>query len=230
MDPEYDESGIRGIFADKMGLSDSPSFPVPLNSDQQREIRTSGYQDSPSRDQFYEPGAAGFADRLAMEYNYPASVDPETGAEVFDMGGADRLSRPADRQDLPTPQEMEDARKHMLGTALMAKGYGPETATRAGGINEVFFGFHQGRRDKEMDYRNNAVGLSLFKQAGIDASAQQLTQMVDDAIFRQLDRIMARPSEDRSGPPGVPYNSTSPSDGPDLYFPRDARGNFDTKN
>jgi hypothetical protein len=230
MDPEYDESGIRGIFADKMGLSDSPSFPVPVSAVQQSAIRNSGRQGSELADQLYEPGAAGFADRLALEYNYPSTVDPDTGSELFDMGGADRHSRPADRQDLPTPQELEDVRAHMLGTALMAKGYGPETATRAGGINEVFFGFHQGRRDKAMDDRNNAVGLALFKQAGIEASPQQLTQMVDDAIFRQLDRIMARPSEDRTGPPGAPYNSTSPPDGPDLYFPRDARGKFDTKN
>jgi hypothetical protein len=73
-----------------------------------------------------------------------------------------------------------------------------------------------------MDNRNNAVGLDLFRQAGIEATPQQLTQMVDDMIFQQLDRIMSRTPEER--------NFRSPERGPDLYFPRDERGNIATQN
>jgi hypothetical protein len=59
------------------------------------------------------------------------------------------------------------------------------------------------------------------EQAGIEATPQQLTEMVDDAIFSQLDRIMSRPPQER--------NFRSPETGPDLYFPRDARGGIATK-
>jgi hypothetical protein len=219
--PQYEQSGIVGLFADKLGLSEAPPFPVPINARQQSAIRQSGRQDFGARDEFYEPGAAGFADRLVLEYGYPGEFDPAASQEVFDMGGEHRHSRPADRRDLPTPQELEDVRAHMLGTALAAKGYGETGARFMGAVNEGIFGFHQGRRDKEMDHRNNAVGLDLFRQAGIDATPQQLTQMVDDAIFAQLDRIMARSPEAR--------NFRSPESGPDLYFPRDERGNFATQ-
>jgi hypothetical protein len=130
-------------------------------------------------------------------------------------------ARPEGRRDLPTPQELEDVRAHMLGTALAAKGYGESGSRFMGSVNEGVFGFHQGRRDKVMDNRNNAVGLDLFRQAGIEATPQQLTEMVDDAIFSQLDRIMSRPPQER--------NFRSPETGPDLYFPRDERGNFATQ-
>jgi hypothetical protein len=101
-----------------------------------------------------------------------------------------------------------------------------------GSVNEGIFGFHQGRKDKAMDDRNNAVGLSLFKQAGIEASPQELTRMVDDAIFKQLDRIMARTPQEREGQrvsPGWEYNWRSPEGGPDVYFPRNERGYFATQ-
>ena len=221
MEPEDEQVGIGGLFADKLGLSDPPSFPVPINARQQSAIRQSGRQDFEARDQFYDPGAAVFADRLMLEYGYPGEFDPEGNREVIDIGDAQRHSRPAGRRDLPTPQELEDVRAHMLGTALAAKGYGESGARFMGAVNEGVFGFHQGRRDKAMDNRNNAVGLDLFRQAGIEVTPQQLTQMVDDAIFQQLDRILARPQQDR--------NFSSPSAGPDLYFPRDERGNFATQ-
>ena len=219
--PQYEQSGIGGLFADKLGLSEAPPFPVPINARQQSAIRQSGRQDFEARDQFYDPGAANFGERLMLEYGYPGEFDPEGNREVIDIGDAQRHSRPADRRDLPTPQELEDVRAHMLGTALAAKGYGESGARFMGAVNEGIFGFHQGRRDKEMDNRNNAVGLDLFRQAGIEATPQQLTQMVDDAIFAQLDRIMARSRGER--------NFRSPESGPDLYFPRDERGNFATQ-
>ena len=219
--PQYEQSGIGGLFADKLGLSEAPPFPVPINARQQSAIRQSGRQDFEARDQFYDPGAANFGERLMLEYGYPGEFDPEGNREVIDIGDTQRHSRPADRRDLPTPQELEDVRAHMLGTALAAKGYGESGARFMGAVNEGIFGFHQGRRDKEMDNRNNAVGLDLFRQAGIEATPQQLTQMVDDAIFAQLDRIMARSPGER--------NFRSPESGPDLYFPRDERGNFATQ-
>ena len=219
--PQDEQVGIGGLFADKMGMSDPPSFPVPINARQQDAIRQSGRQDFEGREQFYVPGAANFAERLMLEYNYPSGFDPEGNREVIDIAGEQRHARPEGRRDLPTPQELEDVRAHMLGTALAAKGYGESGAQFMGFVNEGMFGVHQGRRDKAMDNRNNAVGLDLFRQAGIEATPQQLTGMVDDAIFSQLDRIMSRPSQER--------NFRSPETGPDLYFPRDDRGEFDTR-
>jgi hypothetical protein len=221
MEPEDEQVGIGGLFADKLGMSDPPSFPVPINARQQSAIRQSGRQDFEGRDQFYAPGAANFAERLMLEYGYPSEFDAEGNREVIDIAGEQRHARPEGRRDLPTPQELEDVRAHMLGTALAAKGYGESGSRFMGSVNEGVFGFHQGRRDKVMDNRNNAVGLDLFRQAGIEATPQQLTEMVDDAIFSQLDRIMSRPPQER--------NFRSPEIGPDLYFPRDARGGIATK-
>jgi len=69
-----------------------------------------------------------------------------------------------------------------------------------------------------MDKRNNAVGISIFKAAGIDATPAQLAKMVDAKIFKQLDVIMGRGANDR--------NFKSPEKGPDLYIPRDQYGYF----
>jgi hypothetical protein len=83
-----------------------------------------------------------------------------------------------------------------------------------------------------MDQRNNAVGRQLFMKAGINATPQQLTQMVDAEIFRQLDVIMGRSSEAQMTPapeqPRAPRNFVSPETGPDVYFPRNEQGYFDT--
>ena len=69
-----------------------------------------------------------------------------------------------------------------------------------------------------MDKRNNAVGAAIFKQAGIQATPEQLSSMVDAEIFRQLDVIMGRPANERE--------FKSPEGGMDLYFPRDEYGYF----
>jgi hypothetical protein len=101
-----------------------------------------------------------------------------------------------------------------------------------GNVNEMFGYGKQTPADREMDRRNNAVGISLFKQAGIEASPQELTRMVDDAIFKQLDRIMARTPQEREGQrvsPGWEYNWRSPEGGPDVYFPRNERGDIATQ-
>jgi hypothetical protein len=127
---------------------------------------------------------------------------------------------------MPTPQELEDVRAHMLGSALTAREYGPETSRKVGDLNEFFFG---NRAHLTMDKRNNAVGISLFKKAGIDATPAQLTEMVDKRIFQQLNVILGRKPEEQGPPSDKPQwtkNFRSPTDGPDLYFPRDNSGYF----
>jgi hypothetical protein len=147
------------------------------------------------------------------------------------VGGATRHQRP--RHDMPTPQELEDVRAHMLGSALTAREYGPETARTAGDMNEwpsLLFGESQGHA--AMDKRNNAVGISLFKKAGIDATPAQLTEMVDKRIFEQLNVILGRKPEEQGPPADKPQwkkNFRSPAEGPDLYFPRDNSGYFLSK-
>ena len=83
MEPEYEQSGIGGLFADKLGLSDPPPFPVPINRRQQDMIRASGRQDFEARDQFYEPGSANFAERLMLEYGYPVSMTLRATARLL---------------------------------------------------------------------------------------------------------------------------------------------------
>ena len=84
-----------------------------------------------------------------------------------------------------------------------------------------------------MDTRNNAIGVQIFKKAGINATPQELTRLVDGAIFKQLDVILGR-TEDEQGAvaedqPRAPANFKSPTTGPDVYFPRDEEGFYDTK-
>jgi len=182
-----------------------------------------------------------FMERLITEYNYPAVMDPETGRMVIPTGDEPesvRMARPEGRRDLPTYPELEDARGHMLGSAIMAQEYGVDTARRAGTFNEFVDRFApfpfggQNARDVAMDERNNAVGRQIFMKAGINATPEQLTQMVDAEIFRQLDVIMGRsPSEQvtpAAGQPRAPRNFMSPATGPDVYFPRNEQGYFDT--
>jgi aromatic ring-cleaving dioxygenase len=86
--------------------------------------------------------------------------------------------------------------------------------------------------DAAMDKRNNAVGISLFKKAGIDATPAQLTEMVDKRIFEQLNVILGRKPEEQGPPADKPQwkkNFRSPAEGPDLYFPRDNSGYFLSK-
>ena len=133
-----------------------------------------------------------------------------------------RMARPEGREDLPTTQELADARQHMLASAMAAQEYGPETVgpfTQLREFTDVVTG-GSNIRDMRMDQRNNAVGISLFKKAGINAPPRELIRLVDQAIFNQLERIMDRPVDERS--------FISPVGGPDVYFPRDEKGFFDT--
>jgi hypothetical protein len=56
MEPEYEQSGILGLFADKLGLSEPPPFPAPTNARQQDMIRASGRQDFEARVSFTTRG------------------------------------------------------------------------------------------------------------------------------------------------------------------------------
>lgn len=181
-----------------------------------------------------------FMEQLITEYGYPGEIDPELGRVVIPTEGPEsvRHARPAGRRDMPTYPELEDARAHMLGSALMAREYGPETAESAGTFGEFIDRFApfplggQNARDVAMDQRNNAVGRQIFMRAGINATPAQLTQMVDAEIFRQLDVIMGRTPAEQNTPdpsmPRAPRNFVSPATGPDVYFPRNERGYFDT--
>jgi len=227
----YEQKGIFGLMGDIVGLTTPPEG-APIGKDRHASIRDSASSEYANRADFYDPGSATFGERLMYEYGYPGEYDPELSREIFDMalGGRQATVVPPDRPDMPQPQELRDARQHMLGTALAARGYGEGIAGFMGSVNEMFGGGTPG--DIAMDDRNNAVGLDLFRKAGIQATPQELTRMVDDAIFQQLDRIMARTPQEQGGRrvhPGWQYNWRSPEGGPDVYFPRDARGRIATQ-
>jgi hypothetical protein len=202
--PEYDEKGVLKFVSDNFFTDPEKNIPLPIGGPQQSAIGASGQAGSELQEVFYPEGAAPFYDQLAEQYGYPEGVDPLSGPRRFD--------RP--REDLPTPQELRDTRQHMLGSALAAMEYGPRTAKRIGDIHE----FGSNRLHAAMDKRNNAVGISLFKQAGINATPAQIAQMVDKSILDQLNTILNRPESERS------YKS--PATGPDVYFPRDERNLF----
>jgi len=233
VEPPFEQKGIFGLMGDVMRITTPPAN-VPITADRQAAVGNSANPDFPGRADFYDPGVATFGERLMYEYGYPGGYDPVTGRETFDMspGGAQWKVVPEGRPDMPMPQELRDVRQHMLGTALAARGYGEGIAGFMGNVNEMFGLGKQTPADREMDRRNNAVGLDLFRQAGIQTTPQELTEMVDDAIFQQLDRIMARTPQEREGrrvSPGWEYNWRSPEGGPDVYFPRDERGGIATQ-
>ena len=189
-------------------------------------------------DEFYVEGQPDFQSQLIEDFDYPSVADPETGDMIIptDKGMYSEKERTErSRVDMPAYQEIEDARGHMLGSALMAKQYGPKTAAKIGGIGEFMDYTINGSngRDVAMDTRNNAIGVQIFKKAGINATPQELTRLVDGAIFKQLDVILGR-TEDEQGAvaedqPRAPANFKSPTTGPDVYFPRDEEGFYNTK-
>ena len=202
---EFEERGAGTFFLEQYTPFASPPEGAQFDADKQSEIRASGNPGSAARETYYGENPS-FFETLSSEYGYPLVEDP--------IEGPNRHSRP--REDLPTPQELADARAHALGTAMVAADYGPQTAMTVGNLGEDI-GFSN-RLHRAMDKRNNAVGVSLFKQAGIQATPEQLSQMVDAKIFKQLDAIMGRPASERG------YKS--PEGGMDLYFPRDQYGYF----
>jgi len=189
-------------------------------------------------DEFYVEGQPDFQSQLIEDFDYPSVTDPETGDMIIptdkDMYSEKERTARA-RIDMPAYQELEDARGHMLGSALLSQEYGTNTAAAMGGIGE-FMDYTIGgstKGDVAMDTRNNAIGRQIFQKAGIDATAQEITRLVDGAIFKQLKEILGR-TEDEQGAvaedqPRAPANFKSPSKGPDVYYPRDEEGFYDTK-
>jgi hypothetical protein len=219
----YEEKGVGAFFSDHLFTGDSESDIDMSEGDMIDAIRRSGRANEDMSDTFYPEGPA-FFEKLASDYNYPTEI-MDDGTRAIDVkSGKTRFTRP--RDDMPTPQELEDTRAHMLGTALTARNYGPETASKVGKIKETFF---SNRLHQKMDLRNNAIGIDLFKKAGINATPAQITEAVDNRIFEQLNVILGRKPEEQEAPsknPRWPKNFRSPADGPDLYFPRDSRGYF----
>ena len=94
------------------------------------------------------------------------------------------------------------------------------------------FGSASNDEDMKMDLRNNAVGIQIFKKAGINATLEELAEAVDAKVLEQLEVIMGRSPEERMTPaedqPNAPANFKSPEEGFDVYFNRDKDGYFDT--
>jgi len=227
-----EEQGIMSFFYDKfLGEGD-------LTKGLRDSARVGG-----SRTAALYGSSPSFMQTLIEDYDYPAVFDEEMGRAViptdYDYPESIRMARPEGRRDLPTYPELEDARAHMLGSALMAKKYGVETAEDVGTCSEfidrfapVPIGGGQNKRDVAMDERNNAVGRQIFMKAGMDATPEELTRRVDAEIFNQLNTIMGRTPEQQFTPAPsqsrAPRNFESPETGPDVYFPRNEEGFFDT--
>jgi hypothetical protein len=207
-----------GIFS----LSSYPTLNAIYNApskDEQNLVRTSGREGSEGAAIYYPEGQPTFEEILEQEYGYAA-----VPREFSEAPESERNQRP--RHDMPTFQELEDARAHALMSAQMGLDYGPETAARMGDIAEGIDALpipligNASPEDVAMDTRNNAFGLKLLKQAGVNAAPADIAKMVDSKVFEQLDRILGREPGARS--------FKSPEGGLDVYFPRNEQGYFQT--
>lgn len=208
---EVEEAGIIGALF-------SSDVDLPSSADQNL-VRTSAREGTEGAAMYYPAGAPTFEQILEEQYGYPDAERETYGASTSE---AMRAARP--RHDMPTYQELEDARAHVLQSALLAKQVGPETAETFGGMAEMFDRYMPilgtaTDADVVMDKRNNAFGAKLLKEAGINATPQEITQMVDQKIFDQLDVVLGRKEGER--------RFKSPSTGIDIFFPRDKYGYFD---
>ena len=207
----FEDGGEVGIMS---ALLD-PRIDLP-NSEQQTAVRQSGREGSALSSQFYPEGSLTFEQILETKYGYPSDVD----REIYESDSTEVMRAERPRHDLPTYQELEDARAHALQTALLAQDLGPETATKLGGIAEFSDRIFSSATSEDvvMDKRNNAFGAKLLQQAGINSTPQQITKMVDDEVFRQLDVVLGREKGER--------RFKSPESGLDIFFPRDKQGFF----
>jgi len=220
-----------------------------IPSEQLNALRTSGRIGDEMASAIYgdEPT---FMDRLITDYNYPATIpmQDDKGFPVLNEQGGQKMAIATDfslpeymrtqrpRPDMPTYGELEDARAHALASAELARRYGPETAKTAGGIKELtemLPGFGSSTYgDMKMDTRNNAFGIKLFREAGVNASPRDIAKSVDREVFKQLDIILGRSPDRQSTPakdqPLAQNYFKSPEGGLDVYFPRDKEGYFDT--
>ena len=188
-----------------------------------QKVRYSALPDTAGRALYREDPT--FSERLVAEYGYPAERHPEYGYERIKQDG-----RPPEYNFLPNAEELYDARAHILGSLFAAEevgdvpaailGWGKEIVDRGIGIVRSPFlprgGISEIIEDSRMDVRNNAVGRQLLKKAGLNPTDRQLTQLADDAIFEQLERLRGRGQLDTSVKEGQPQ----------LYFPRDEQGRF----
>ena len=200
-------SGIGSIFG--------PSF--------NQKVRYSALPNTAGRALYREDPT--FSERLVAEYGYPAEPHPKYDYERIKQDG-----RPPEYGFLPNAEELYDARAHILGSLFAAEevgdvpaailGWGKEIVDRGKGIVRSPFlprgGISEIIEDSRMDVRNNAVGRQLLKKAGLNPTDRQLTQLADDAIFEQLERLRGRGQLDTSVKEGQPQ----------LYFPRDEQGRF----
>tara|TARA_R100001440_G_scaffold23616_1_gene38460 strand:+ start:3101 stop:4171 length:1071 start_codon:yes stop_codon:yes gene_type:complete len=207
----FENGGEVGIMS---ALLD-PRIDLP-NSAQQTAVRQSGREGSALSSQFYPEGSLTFEQILETKYGYPSDVD----REIYESDSTEVMRAERPRHDLPTYQELEDARAHALQTALLAQELGPKTATKLGGIAEFSDRIFSSATSEDvvMDKRNNAFGAKLLQQAGINATPQQITKMVDDEVFKQLDVVLGREKGER--------RFKSPESGLDIFFPRDKQGFF----
>ena len=237
--PEYNQE------TKQMSLFDNMTGPARVLYDgvfgggvNTKGVTKSARPSSERYDEFYVEGQPDFQSQLIEQFDYPYVEDPVTGDLIIPTDKemySEKERTDRTRIDMPAYQEIEDARGHMLGSALLAQEYGTKTAAAMGGIGE-FMDYTLGgatKGDVAMDTRNNAIGRQIFLNAGIDATPQEITRLVDAEIFKQLDVIMGR-SEDEQGAvaadqPRAPANFKSPKKGPDVYFPRDEEGFYNTK-
>ena len=200
-----------------MGALLRSDIDLPSSADQEL-VRTSAQEGTEGAAMYYPAGAPTFEEVLEQQYGYPDAEREIYGATTSE---AMRAARP--RHDMPTYQELEDARAHVLQSALLAKQVGPETAEKFGGMAELFDRYvpilgTATDADVAMDKRNNAFGAQLLKKAGINSTPQEITQMVDQKIFDQLDAVLGREPGER--------RFKSPDTGIDIFFPRDKYGYF----
>jgi len=209
--PAVEEAGIMSALFD-------PRIDLP-SSKEQGLVRESARTGSEGAAMYYPEGSPTFEQVLEDQYGYP-----DVEREIYGASTTAQMRAERPRHDMPTYQELEDARAHALQTALLARDMGPETATKVGGLGEMFDRYMPilgtaTDADVVMDKRNNAFGAQLLAKAGIDATPQQLTKMVDQAVFDQLDVVLGREPGER--------RFKSPDTGIDIFFPRDAQGFFD---
>ena len=163
---------------------------------------------------YYENGGAAVPPSPYVAPEEPVDAERGIGAYI-----ADTLYR-------PSPSEGEEA------TPIPYLDLGSsQTAIRKSGRTgtENRETYYPDSAPSIMDKRNNAVGVSLFNQAGIKATPAQLTATVDGRIFEQLNIILGRKPEERGSPADRPqwkHNFRSPPTGPDVYFPRGNSGHF----
>tara|TARA_R100001129_G_scaffold12060_2_gene7982 strand:+ start:447 stop:1133 length:687 start_codon:yes stop_codon:yes gene_type:complete len=140
--------------------------------------------------------------------------------------------RPDEAPYLPTLEELQDTRQHLIGGAL---------ASKEGGI--LGTGLIQGKEvvdffkdiftdrmekgtakdafeDSMMDMRNNAVGRKLFKKAGLNVTTGELIIDADNVIIEQIKRLMGNPPKNKT------VNRQVESGQPQLYFPTKEDGSF----